>query len=306
MILVTGGTGFVGTALLEALKAADIEFRAVSRSARDGFLPVGRFSATTDWDSALSGVETVVHLVARTHVMRETASDPLAVYREINVAASVRLAEEAARQGVRRFIFMSSIKVNGEETVPGKPFTAESLPRPDDAYGVSKLEAEEALKAIGARTGMEITIIRPPLIHGPGVKANFASLVRLATSGLPLPFGLVRNRRSLLHVGNLADFILAAIRHPQAGNRTFLLADEPALSLAELIRAIAAARGEKARLLPVPVTLLKMGLVLIGRKGIARRLFGSLEVDSSLARTVLGWQPPLTLEEGLRRTLGRN
>lgn len=305
MILITGGTGFVGSALLEVLQQREIPYRAVSRMPAPGFLSVGPFTRDTNWDEALSGVDTVVHLVARTHVMRETEADPLAVFRQINVEATAALAEAAARHGVKRFIFMSSIKVNGEETQPGQPFTVESPPAPEDAYGQSKLEAEQALQAIGAASGMDITIIRPPLIIGPGVKANFASLVKLAFSGLPLPFGRISNRRSLVYVGNLVDFILRAISHPKAANRTFLLADEKALSLPELIKAIAKAGGKRANLLPVPEFLLRAGLSAARKQTVARRLLGSLEVDSRLARELLDWDQPYALEEGLRSTVER-
>lgn len=221
MILVTGATGFVGTALCADLTARGIASRPASRLPTSGFHPVGAIDARTDWTEALAGIDCVVHLAARVHVMDDTAADPLAAFRAANVDATLNLAHQAAAAGARRFIFVSSIKVNGEETAPGRPFTAADVPEPRDPYGLSKWEAEQALFDLGRQTGMDIVVIRPPLIYGPGVKANFASLMRLARRGLPLPFGLISNKRSLLFVGNLTDFIILCVAHPDAANRTF-------------------------------------------------------------------------------------
>lgn len=303
MMLVTGATGFVGGALTAELFARGLAFRAASRDPRPGFVAVGDFDAGTDWGDALTGVDIVVHLAARTHVMRETATDVLAAYRAVNVTATMALARQAAAAGVRRFVFLSSIKVNGEATPPGQPFSADDPPRPDDAYGRSKWEAEQALRALGRDTGMEIVVIRPPLVYGPGVRANFASLVRLAMSGLPLPFASVRNARSLVFVGNLVDAIILCSRHPAAAGETFLVADAEAPSIGALMARIAVAGGRRARLLPVPPSWLALCARLAGKPEIAARLLGSLCVDTAKIRQRLGWTPPYTQAEGLRRTL---
>lgn len=304
MILVTGATGFVGRALLDDLAVRGLAFRAVSRRPLDGFLDVGEFTAATDWREALAGIDTIIHLAARTHVMHETESDPLAAYRALNVEATVNLAEQAVLAGVRRFVFLSSIKVNGEETPPGRPFTEDMPPAPEDAYGQTKLEAEAALFALGRRSGMEITVIRPPLVYGAGVGANFERLMRLALKGWPLPFGRTRNARSLIYVGNLTDLLCRAATQENAANAVFLAADDEAPSTGALVTRIARAAGKPApKLLPVPLFAMRLAAGLIGRGAIARRLFGSLVVDAGKAKRVLGWAPPFSLDEGLRRTV---
>ncbi len=303
MILVTGATGFVGTALCADLAARGIAFRPASRLPRPGFHPVGVIDARTDWTEALVGIDCVVHLAARVHVMDDTAADPLAAFRAANVDATLNLARQAAAAGARRFIFVSSIKVNGEETAPGRPFTSVDVPEPRDPYGLSKWEAEQALLDLGRRTGMEIVVIRPPLIYGPRVKANFASLMRLARRGLPLPFGLISNRRSLLFVGNLTDFIILCVAHPDAANRTFLVSDGEDLSIGQLIAGISGAMGRKAWLLPVPPRLIEAAAAMLGKGPAARRLLGSLQVDIGETRRMTGWTPPFTSEQGLALTV---
>ncbi len=303
MILITGATGFVGQALCAELAQRQMAYRPVSRLPRPGYIAVGAIDAVTDWSDALAGVDVVMHLAARVHVMNESAADPLAAFRAMNVDAAVNLARQAARAGVRRFIFLSSIKVNGEETAPGKPFRASDVPHPEDAYGRSKLEAEEALIAIGAETGMEIIIIRPPLVYGPGVKANFASLMKWASKPFPWPFGMVRNRRSLVFVGNLVDFMLVCSVHPAAGNRVFLVSDGVDLSIGELIAKLSSAQGKKALMLPVPPVLLEGLAALLGRRAAARRLLGSLQVDIGETKAATGWSPPYSVERGLEATV---
>jgi len=303
MILVTGATGFVGQALCAELSRRQMGYRPVSRNSRPGFVAIGTMDSDTDWSGALAGVDVVMHLAARVHVMNESAADPLAAFRAVNVDATVNLARQAASAGVKRFIFLSSIKVNGEGTAAGKPFKASDAPHPEDAYGRSKLEAEEALFAIGAETGMEVVVIRPPLVYGPGVKANFASLMRWAGRPFPWPFGAVRNRRSLVFVGNLVDFMLLCANRSPAGNRVFLISDGDDLSIGQLIGKLSMAAGRKAWMLPVPPALLEGLAALLGRRAAAQRLVGSLQVDIGETRAVTGWSPPYSVEEGLATTV---
>jgi len=235
--------------------------------------------------------------------MNEDAGDPLAEFRRVNVDGTLRLARQAAEAGVRRFVFVSSIKVNGEHSQPGHPFTADEIPAPGDPYGVSKCEAEAGLRALSQETGMEVVIIRPPLVYGPGVKANFLAMMRWLQRGVPLPLGgVTANRRSLVFLDNLVDLIVTCIDHPAAANQTFLVSDDEDLSTAALLRRMAAALGRPARLVPVPAGLIVFGAKLIGRPGIAQRLCGSLQVDIGKTKAFLGWAPPISVDEGLRRT----
>ncbi len=258
-------------------------------------------SADQDWGAAMADVSTVVHAAARVHVMEDNAADPLVEYRRTNVAGTLQMAEQAAAAGVSRFVFISSIKVNGEATERGRPFLASDSPAPLDPYGVSKMEAEEGLREIARRTGLEVVIIRPPLVYGPGVKANFQSMMRWLDRGIPLPFGDIHNARSLVALDNLVALIVVCISHPAAANETFLVSDDEDLSTTELLRRMGAALGRPARLIPLPAALLQFGARLAGKPAIAQRLCGSLQVDISKTKELLAWNPPLSVDEGLRQ-----
>ncbi len=303
MILVTGATGFVGQAVRSALVFQRKSLRAVSRAPREGYVSVGTMTADTDWAGPLQGVEQVIHLAARVHMLDDTAADPLPEFRKVNVDATLNLARQAVQARVRRFVFVSSIKVNGEGTEPGQVYRCDDEPHPGDAYGISKLEAEEGLRRLAVDTGLEVVIIRPPLVYGPGVKANFASMMKWLHRGVPLPLGAVTgNRRSLVAVENLADLIVRCTDHLGAVNQVFLASDGEDLSTTELLRRLATALGRPARLVPVPATLLGRTATLLGREEVARRLLGSLQVDSGKACELLGWRPPLTVTMGLTGT----
>lgn len=307
-LLVTGATGFVGRALISRAAAGDVlAVRAAVRGEARGLpsgievVTVGDLQEKTDWRRAVAGVDVVVHLAARVHVMQDTAADPLAEFRRVNVAGTVHVASSAAQAGVRRFVYLSSVKVLGEGR--DQPYSEVDPPDPQDPYGVSKQEAEVGLRQVAAESGMEVVIIRPPLVYGPGVGANFRTLMRLIERGVPLPFGAVRNRRSLVSLGNLTAFILLCTDHSAAANETFLVSDGKDLSTAELVRGLAAAMGRTPRLLPVPPFVLQTVATALGKRAFAQRLLGSLQVDILKARRVLGWAPPLSVEEGLRQAV---
>lgn len=308
-ILVTGASGFVGAAVCRQAAASGLRVRGTWRApapAMDGVEPatVAAMDGQTDWTIALRGCRAVVHAAARVHVMSESAADPLAEFRRVNVQGSLQLARQAAAQGVRRFVFVSSVKVHGESTVPGRPFTARDVPAPQDPYGISKMEAEQGLREIAADTGMEVAIVRPPLVYGPGVKANFASLLRWLRRGRPLPLGSVHgNRRSLVALDNLVDLLLTCVEHPDAGNQTFLVSDGEDLSTTALLRRMGQALQRPARLIPVPPALLRIGASALGKGDMAQRLLGSLQVDIAHTRATLGWSPPIGVDEGLRRAV---
>ena len=305
--LVSGASGFVGAALCHALSKRNMSYvpcvrKRASGSARPAEFETGDLSGVVDWTPALASVSVVIHLAARVHMMRESAADPEAVYRAMNVDATMQLAEQAAREGVRRFVFVSSVKVNGERT-DGRPFRADDVPAPQDAYGRSKLAAEEALQAWAERTGCELVIVRPPLVYGPGVRANFLRLMQLVKSGMPLPLGGIRNRRSMVALDNLVDFLLLCAAHPAAAGATWMVSDNRDMSSPELATMIGVALGRPARLLPVPAGLLAAGASLLGRRAAAGRLLDSLQVDVSPALARLGWAPPLDVETGIRRAV---
>jgi nucleoside-diphosphate-sugar epimerase len=256
-------------------------------------------TAKVTWAEALRNRQCVVHLAARVHVMHDASSDPLAEFRKANVESTLALATQAAQSGVQRFVFISSVKVNGEHTQTGHPFRSDDQPAPQDPYGISKMEAEVGLRAIARQTGMEVVIIRPPLVYGPGVKANFASMVRWLQRGMPLPLGAIDNRRSLVALDNLVDLIVTCLDHPAAANQTFMVSDGDDVSTTELLQRMGAALGKPARLLPVPQGLLEWGAALLGKKDVAQRLFSSLQVDAEPTRQLLGWKPPVSLDQGL-------
>jgi nucleoside-diphosphate-sugar epimerase len=305
-VAVVGAGGFVGRALAARLLFDGHDVLPLVRTPRGlpGETLTGEIDGNTDWSGVLGGAEAVVHLAARVHVMDENDADPLKAYRRVNVEGTLNLARQAAAQGVRRFVFLSSIKVNGERTAPGRPFRADDVPAPEDAYGISKLEAEQGLRALAAESGMAVTIIRPPLVHGPGAGGNFAAMVRWLKRGRPLPLGSASaNQRSLVGIDNLVDFIALCLLHPEAANRTLLVSDGEDVSTKALLERLGAALGKKARLLPAPKALLRGTARLLGKGAAVDRLFGSLQVDISESRHLLGWTPPVSLDEGLRRAV---
>lgn len=309
VILLTGASGFVGRALLNELARRDIDLIVACRK-RILNLPVQirqchfkNLSADTDWAQSLQGTNLVIHTAARVHVMNDSANDPLIEFRDVNVKGTLNLARQAVDAKVKRFIFISSVKVNGEGTNLGTPFTADDLPKALDPYGISKLEAEVGLNQLSMESDMEIVIIRPPLVYGPGVKANFLSMMRWINSGVPLPLGAIHNKRSLVALDNLVDLIVTCIDHPGAANQTFLAGDGEDLSTTELLQKIGRALGKPSRLFPFPVSLLTLVASLLGKRHVARRLCGSLQVDISKTRSLLGWSPPVTVDQGLQKAV---
>ncbi len=308
-VVITGGTGFIGRQLQVRLDVNSYvtiftERRAQSDSAAtlNSFV-IGDINATTNWSAALHGADAVVHLAARVHVMRDHSHDPFKEFRCVNTDGTLNLARQAAAAGVRRFVYLSSIKVNGEATHRGCPFTPNDLAAPQDPYGSSKHEAEVGLRAIARKSGMQVVIIRPTLVYGPGAKGNFKSLMQLVSRGLPLPLASIENRRSLVGIDNLVNFIITCLEHPAAANETFLVSDGEDLSTPDLIRRMARAMDRPARLLPVPKSVLMAAAAMLGKRDMAQRLCGSLQVDISKSRKLLGWNPPVSVDEGLCRAV---
>lgn len=304
-IFLTGSTGFVGSAFLQHCLNQNANVIAAVRTFSTALpatvkqVAVGDLSASQDWSTALQGVDVVVHLAARAHIMKDSALDPLSIYREANTYATLNLAQQAAQAGVKRFIFISSIGVNGN--VNTRPFNEQDTPHPHDPYSISKYEAEQGLKAIATETGMEVVIIRPPLIYGHNAPGNFGSLVRWVKKGVPLPLGAVHNQRSLVALDNLVSFIDLCCTHPKAANETFLIADGTDVSTTELLHKVAHGLGVSARLIPVPVSWMRFAAKLLGKEAVANRLFGNLQVDARKARELLGWQPVVTMDEQLKK-----
>ncbi|EKD98149.1 MAG: NAD-dependent epimerase/dehydratase [uncultured bacterium] len=302
-ILVTGATGFVGTRLCEQAVVMGKSVRRVLREVGGvDDVVIGELGPDNDWLTALRGVDAVVHLAARVHVINDMVSDPLGEFRRVNVAGTLNLARQAAASGVRRFVFVSSAKVNGEVTAANQFFTEQDKPAPQDAYAISKWEAEQGLLQLAAETGMEVVIIRPPLVYGPGVKANFLAMMQWLMRGVPFPFASLNNRRSFVALDNLVDFISLCIEHPAAANEVFLVSDGEDLSTPELLQRLGSALGVRAKILPVPLSFLRLGATLIGRSDLFQRLCGSLQVDIAKAHNLLGWSPPVTVAAALLQT----
>ena len=305
-VLITGASGFVGRTLLPVLSLRSHEIVAAMRAAPSdretpsNSVAIGDINAATNWSAALHGADAVVHLAARVHIMSENARDPLREFRRVNTDGTLNLARQAAAAGVKRFIFLSTIGVNGNSTSHGNIFTETSASLPHDPYSVSKHEAEVGLRAISKSTGMEIVIIRPTLVHGSKAPGNFGKLTRLVAKGLPLPLASIQNRRSLVGIDNLVDFIITCLEHPAAANETFLVSDGEDLSTPDLIRRMARAMNRLARLLPIPKSVLMAAASMFGKRDMAQRLCGSLQVDISKSRELLGWNPPISVDEGLR------
>ncbi len=305
-ILLTGATGFIGNSLCETLLKHHHEIVAVTRSQvntdRNITYLHKALSGDTDWADVFKGVDVIIHLAGRAHVMKEASVDPYQAYADVNIHATKHLAEQAALSGVKRLIFLSSVKVNGERT-KDVAFSETDSPKPEDDYGKTKCEAESVLMSIAKETGMEVVIIRPPLVYGQGVKANFKSLIKLARLNIPLPFGNVANKRSLIYLENLIDFIMLCINHPSAANQTFLVSDDEDVSTTQLIKYIKEASGKRPLLIPVPQSWLRFVFQLMGKSSFSDRLLGNLQVDITKAKTLLNWKPPYSLKEGIKKTV---
>jgi nucleoside-diphosphate-sugar epimerase len=307
-ILVTGATGFVGHFLCSRLLVEGFSVRGtllvsespVSLTNSVEGVVVEPLGADTPWSHVLAGIDTIIHLAARVHIMDDPSADPLTEFRKVNVDGTAQLAREATKAGVKRLVYISSIKVNGEEGEAS--YTTDSPACPSDPYGISKWEAEQALREIEAETGLEVVVVRPTLVYGPGVKANFLNMMKIISRGIPLPFSSIHNKRSLIYVGNLVDALAICATHPNAAGKTYLVSDGEDVSTPELIRRTASALGVPARLLPFPVSLMKLLGKLTGKSGEVNRLTGSLTVDCTKIRRELGWKPPFSMEEGLLET----
>ena len=298
MVLLTGATGFIGSELLKILEFRGITVRPVCRNMssltildNSNWFEIGDIDSKTNWLPALSGIEVVIHAAGIAHITTNNSLDLISKYREINCQATINLARQAASVGVKRFIFISSIKVNGEYTEPNHPFSADDIPNPKDAYAISKLEAEQALQELSAKTGLEIVIIRPPLVYGTNIKGNLLSLVKLIKTGIPIPFGSIKNRRSLVSIANFSDLIFCCLNHPNAAGQVFLVSDGIDLSTVEIIRKIGFDIGIKVKFINVPVILLKYLFLISGREKSMQKILGSLQVDIEKTKNKLSWIP---------------
>jgi nucleoside-diphosphate-sugar epimerase len=312
-VLVTGASGFIGQALCERLEKSEMQIRRALRKPQEkkhtvtnqDSIIIPDIGPDTDWSKALENIDCVIHLAARVHIMKDRSREPLAEFKKVNTYGTVCLAQQAVAMGIKKFIYLSSIKVNGEITDPNNPFTIESIPNPQDPYGISKCMAEECLRSISCGAKMSTTIIRPPLVYGPGVKANFKSLIRCIQMGIPLPFGeITQNRRSFVALENVTDIIAKCITAKSAANQTFLVSDGEDLSTVDLLQRIGAACGKTPCFISVPETALKWGLKIIQQKAVYLRLCQSLQIDIKKTCSILNWNPPISISEGLRRTVG--
>lgn len=310
-IAITGANGFVGRALIDELSEShQYSILAISRKPYDpsnhnsdiNVFLIPDFSEATQFEKCLAGIDVVVHTAARVHLMKDDVEDPLTEFRNVNCRNTLMLAAAAAKNGVKRFVFISSVKVNGEVSSHGHPLTEEDVVGPVDPYGVSKYEAEQELFKLALATGMEVVVIRPPLVYGPGVKANFKSMMTWLNKGMPLPLGAIHNKRSLVSLENLVDFIATCLNHPAAANQIFLVSDDEDLSTTDLLKRMASALGRPARLIPVPEGVISLFAILIGKKDFSQRLCSSLQIDISKAKILLGWTPPASVNDGLKKT----
>lgn len=307
-VLVTGSTGFVGSRVVELSEEREWEVVPIVRKAsqiKPNSFAVPSIDSTTDWSGAFDGVDCVVHCAARVHQMKDCEQNFLTTYREVNTLGTLNLAKQAVEAGIKRFVFVSSIKVNGEQTEAGEPFKPNLTNIPVDPYGLSKYEAEVGLRKIAEDTGLEVVIIRPPLVYGPGVKANFSSMMFLIDKGVPLPLGAVHNQRSLVYIDNLSYLILKCSEHPNAPGHTFLVSDEHDVSTTDLIKHLAMAMRKAPRLIPIPMSWIQIGSSLFGKKHLAQKLCANLQVDTNLTKEVLDWVPPVPFKEGIKRTVAK-
>jgi nucleoside-diphosphate-sugar epimerase len=305
-VLITGAGGFVGKSLTAEIYRQGYSVRAATRSKvikveGPEVIVVADIDGDTDWLAALKDVDMVIHLAARVHMMTDYSANPLADFRKVNVDGTKCLAEAAARAGVKRFVYVSSVKVNGEQTT--SPYTELNEPKPQDAYGIAKWEAEQVLHKVTAETSMEVVIVRPPLVYGAGVKGNFAQMIKVLAKGIPLPFASVKNIRSFIYVENLVHALILCATHPGAAGQTYLVSDGQDISTPDLLRKLSSAVGRSAKLLPCPLALIRLAGRLFGKSDQIDKLVGSLQVDSSKIRCELGWQPPFTVAEAVKATM---
>jgi len=309
-ILITGASGFIGRRLTERLtEEGTNSIRASSRDPNLGFpgsvetVYVPEINKKTEWRSCLKGCEVVIHLAAKVQQLRNQVEDTLLEFRRINVEGTLNLAKQAAASKVRRFVFLSSVKVHGESTMPDQFFTSQCPPNPKDAYALSKWEAEQGLRTLETETGLEVTILRPSIVYGPEVSGNFGKLLKLLKLGIPLPFGSINNLRSFVALDNLVDLIITCIDHPSAANKTFLVSDGEDLSTTKLLKLTTMAMGVKERLIPIPVPVLDLVFRMLGKPELSSRLLGSLQIDLSSTKEILDWIPPFSVTEGLLRAV---
>lgn len=301
----TGASGFVGNRLCTTLRNSEKDFLPVSRRNVEEYpqaFTIEDINKSTDWRVVLKDVDSIVHLAARVHVMHDKSGDPLGAFRAVNVDVTLNLARQAVVCGVKRFVFVSSVKVNGEETTD-KPFTVFDVPAPIDPYGISKMEAERALLALSDATGLEVVIVRPPLVYGPGVRANFLRLMRLVSMGVPLPLGAIHNRRSMVALDNLVDLLIVCAQHPAAAGQIFMVSDESDMSISELLRMLAGAMGRRSHLLPLPAGIIAGAAALFGKSAVASRLLGSLQVDIAHTKSTLSWKPVVSVQVAVNDTV---